>query len=315
MNAVDSRFRKNFIVASILHVALIGGIIGWESFFSDAGKPALASVELITPADILGDLPKGEGHGRGAYAPPKEPAGANEPAGPNEAMSPPDETPAPSRTPRTSAGPKSDPNEIAIPKESARKKETVEDRRKAESGKTATVATNKSASKKALTKATSTSAVAKSNGLGGEEAIRNRLARALQAEEGGTPYGDNKAPGGGSGKSNRIGSPDGSPDGEANGVGQGSPYWQYYEHVHDKMYEAWDQSGEGFQKGLVSSVMIRVARDGSITNVELLRSSGSKTMDESAVTAARKVRLLDPPPDGLVRGTTADIRIDFQVEG
>jgi hypothetical protein len=66
MNAADSRFRKNFIIASLLHVALIGGIIFWESVFSEAGRPVMASVDLYTPADILGDLPKGTGHGRGA---------------------------------------------------------------------------------------------------------------------------------------------------------------------------------------------------------------------------------------------------------
>jgi hypothetical protein len=38
-------------------------------------------------------------------------------------------------------------------------------------------------------------------------------------------------------------------------------------------------------------------------------------MDESVLTAARKVPRLDPPPDNLVRGTAANITVDFQVEG
>ena len=117
MSAVDTRFRRNFVIASGLHVAVIGGVLLWESFFSEGSKSVLASVQLVTPADLFGELPKGNGHGRGAY---KAPLGADTIAGPNEAMSPTDESAAP--VPKAVSLPKADPNEIAIPKKQAAKK-------------------------------------------------------------------------------------------------------------------------------------------------------------------------------------------------
>ena len=311
MSTIEKTFRKNFVVASILHVALIGGIICWEEFLPHGPNNTAAFVELYTPADILGDLPKGPGHGRGAYAPPKEPAGADAVAGPNEAMMPADETPAPQ--PRAVSLPKSDPNEIALPKKAATKKPTPHAKAPPSNGKAATTSTKKSADNKTVNKATSMTA--NGTGTGSAEEMRNRFAKVLAAAEGGTPYGDGQAAGGGSGKSNRIGSPNGSPDGVVGGVGQGSPFWQYYQHVHDRMYEAWEQPGQVLDKKLVATVLVRVARDGTITDVALKSSSGNKLMDESALATARRVQRLEPPPDALVKDSTANITVDFQVEG
>jgi len=81
------------------------------------------------------------------------------------------------------------------------------------------------------------------------------------------------------------------------------------------MYEAWEQPGSVIDKTLVATVLIRIARDGSIASVELQRSSGNRLMDDSALAAARKVEHLEPPPDGLLKGSTANITVDFQVEG
>jgi colicin import membrane protein len=222
--------------------------------------------------------------------------------------------------PKAVPAPRSDPNDIAIPKKTTRKKETTEEKKKAESGKTAATAANaaptvpkKSATSK--TAAKTGSSAAKGSGMGSAEDIKNRFAKALAATEGGTPYGDGQTAGGGTGKSNRIGSPTGSADGVVGGVGQGSPYWQYYEHVHDKMYAAWEQPAELLQKGLTTTLRIRIAKDGSISDVELARSSGNKLLDESARAAANKVHLLEPPPEGLVKGSSAEITVDFQMEG
>ncbi len=292
-----------------MHVVLLGGIILWEGFVphNEANSP---STEVVIPAALLGDLPKGPGHGTGAYSPPKGPAGADMVAEPNhQDMAPPDETPAP----RTRASlPTSDPDEIAIP----RKKTAVS---KKTSKETATaIATAKAKSATDPKVATKTKRAGGTSSVESADDIRRRFASALKAAgdgEGGTPYGDGKVAGGGTGKNNHLGSPDGSPDGIPGGVGQGTPFWQYYQGVHDQMYEAWEQPGTALDKKLIATVMIRVARDGSITDVELQRSSGSKLMDDSALAAARKVLHLEPPPDALVKGSTADITVDFQVEG
>lgn len=319
MNTVDKAFRKNFVIALALHLTLIAGIVCWEEFLPH-GPDTAESVELITPADILGDLPAGPGHGRGAYAPPQAPAAAEPSAGASDSAVPDDETPAPQPKAATAAreAEAHDPDEIAISK-----KKTIEAQKKV--AKAAELAKAKLALKqkllaeeKAAMKARQAAAAAGASPTETAEQIRERFAKALQDSgdgKDGTPYGDGQTAGGGSGKSNRIGSPDGSPDGVAGGVGQGSPYWQYYQGVHDLMYEAWEQPGSVIDKTLVATVMIRIARDGSIASVELPRSSGNRLMDDSALAAARKVEHLEPPPDGLLKGSTANITVDFQVEG
>jgi TonB family protein len=81
------------------------------------------------------------------------------------------------------------------------------------------------------------------------------------------------------------------------------------------MYDAWSQSGSSLDKKLMTSVWLRIARDGSITDVSLKNSSGNRAMDESVLEAARKVLRLDPPPSGLIEGDTAKVSVEFQVEG
>jgi TonB family protein len=293
MSAQQKRYRRNFVIAVILHAAVMIAVIFGEHFFNAGSASAKPTVDMIIPAALLGEAPKGEGTGFGAYKPPAEPAGANNIAGPNAEMSPPDETVAPKAT-----LPKSDPNDIAIAKKNATKKPAT----KPVADAKPTIASAKSKTTAGTSKAASA------------DDIKNRFAKALQAAENGTPYGDGKKAGGGSGKG-RVGSPNGTADGEIGGVGQGSPNWKYFEHVHDVMYEAWGETAASLDRKLVATVQLRVARDGTITDVSLRIASGSKTMDESVLSAARKVQRLDPPPDSLVRGDAASITVDFQVEG
>jgi outer membrane biosynthesis protein TonB len=263
MSTIEKRFRRNFVVACIVHAALIGGIVLFEGVINSARSNAPVAVELV-PADILGDLPKGEGQGRGNYAPPPpQPAGeaAKTTVGSTEPAPPADEEPAPKA--KAPAPPVKDPNEIAIPK-----KPTPKDAKKP-------AASQKSATN-VVKAASSTKPAARSGSSGTAESaasIRQRFASALTAAEGGTSGGDNRAAGGGTGASKygRLGSPDGSPDGIAGGIGKGSPFWSYYMHVHDRMYEAWEQPGEavGFDKKLVATILLRVARDGRIDGVRL----------------------------------------------
>jgi TonB family protein len=280
-----SSFGKNLMITLAVHVALIGGLVVWEAFGSRLAKSP-SSTEILIPADILGDLPKGAGQGKGAYAPPAK-TSVQQTAGPSEAMVPGDESPAPK------------PDEISIPKPKAKPVPP-----------TKAVATTK---KPVTTDHAQKSAPTKAPSAGD---IRERFANALKAAEaGGTPYGDGKKAGGGNAKAgDRIGSPNGSPDGVIGGSGAGTAFWQYYLHVHDKMYEAWEQPGTLLDKKLVAKVLLRVARDGSIAEVSLKNSSGNKLMDESALSAARKVGLLEPPPDALVKDSFANITVDFQVE-
>ena len=298
MTAIEQRFRRNFILACIVHGTLVGGIIVFEGLISNARSNVPAEVELITPADILGDLPKGpemgRGMGRGNSAPPSSESAAEEQPAPKAVVAPPQVK---------------DPNEILIPRKTTSSKT-----------KTATATTKKIVTKTTTAvpspkKTTSTSPTVTAN------AIRQRFTHALQTAGNGTdglPGGDGRAPGGGIGESKygRLGSPEGAPDGIAGGIGKGSPFWSYYLQVKDQMYEAWQTPGQvaSFDKKLVTTVMLRVARDGRILDVRLQNSSGNKLMDDSVLAAARSVPRLEPLPDGL-GGEAADITVNFRLEG
>ena len=331
MSTIEKRFRRNFIVASLVHVAIIGTIVVFEGVFNSADSNVRTDVQLIVPADILGDQPVGPGNGRGNYtAPPPEAAAesAGAPAGPSE----PAAQPAAPAAPEVKAAPAAptevkDPNEIAIPKKSVpketKKPADVTAKKTVTTDKTADKSADKSmaTSKKTVTNAKPSAKTGATGSAGpavSADTIRKRFASALSSAEGGTAYGDNKAAGGGNGvsKYGHPGSPDGSADGIACGVGKGSQFWSYYMHVHDKMYEAWDQPGQAksLDRKLVTTLILHVARDGRIEGVRLAHPSGNKLMDDSVMTAAHSVPRLDPLPDGL-GGDFAEISVDFQLEG
>lgn len=312
MSATDKRYRRNFIIALAIHAGMIAGLIGWEYFLSDVSF-ARPSSEIIE-ADILGELPAGTGTGRGEYKAPEPPG--NPPAAAAAAAAPEqnlagDEAAAPE--PKTVALPKADPNEIAIPKKTTPKKPVVE------SKATATVAGKKPGATTPTTPVKNAKASAgTSTGTGkgsSAEDIKNRFAKALGSSANGTPYGDGKPAGGGTGKGGKIGSPNGTADGVVGGIGQGTPNWQYYQHVHDVLYEAWEQPGTALDKRLITTVALRIARDGSVTEATVKIGSGNKLMDDSVLAAVHKVPRLDPPPDALVHGAFAVIAVNFSVEG
>ena len=321
MSTIEKRFRRNFIVACIAHAALIGGIVFFEGVINTARSNAPAMVDLITPADYLGDLPKGPGMGRGNYAPPPpEPtvesatpsAGASAPASSSEEQPAPKVKAAPPET--------KDPNEIAIP----RKPSAKEPKKSTDASVKKATPSDKPADKpatavkKAVASAKSSAKTGSPTTAESASSFRQRFASALAAAEGGSSGGDNRAPGGGTGESKygRLGSPDGTAEGIAGGIGKGSPFWSYYMHVHDRMYEAWEQPGQSttLDKKMVATVLLRIARNGRIDGVRLEHSSGNKLMDDSALTAARSVPRLDPLPEGL-GGDFAEISVNFRLEG
>ncbi len=321
MSTIEKRFRRNFIVACLAHAALIGGIVFFEGALHRAQSNVPTAVELITPADILGDLPTGTGNGRGAYtAPPPEPAHQPEaaPSSPAETAVTPEQPVVPKV--RAATPEPSDPNEIAIPKKPVAKelKKPVDTTTKKAIASDQAVQKSASATKKAVATAKSSTQTGSGSGTESAASIRRRFTSALASADGGSEGGDNRPAGGGTGESKygRLGSPDGTADGIAGGVGKGSPFWSYYLHVHDVMYGAWDQPGKSadIDKKLVTTVLLRVARDGRIDGVRLAHSSGNQLMDDSALAAAHSVPKLDPLPEGL-GGDFAEISVNFRLEG
>jgi outer membrane biosynthesis protein TonB len=325
MNEGNRRFRRNFIICAISHGVMIGALVLCGAFIPRDQNSQPIMIEL-TPAAPLGDQPKGSGYGLGAYTPasgrgetvpakaPQRGSG-NGSGGPSENVLTPEEQAVPPKSAMKALAPKPapvEPGEIAVPKKGAPTK------------KTATASANSGvAAKTGNTTRTAAKPVSAKSGTGGgtgpgsANAIRQRLASALQAQEGGTPYGDNKPAGGGTGVSQygHPGSPDGAENGVAGGIGKGSPFWWYYQQVNDRMYEAWDQPVEAlnWDKRIVTTLSIRVARDGRVVAVMLKNSSGNRLMDDSVFAGANSVPRLDPLPEGL-GGEFADILVNFRLK-
>lgn len=105
----------------------------------------------------------------------------------------------------------------------------------------------------------------------------------------------------------------GSGVGGTGGGGTPLPYAWYYNQVKSAMYEAWQQPSSLIgAKGLVTSVEIRVQRDGQVTAKKIVAPSGNTQMDESVLRALEAVSRLPELPAGL-GGLYKDITIDFEL--
>lgn len=324
MSALEKRYRRNFVVAVVLHVVLVVVVVIIDKIGPFGNQ---TSQTEIFEAAILGDLPVGDGYGLGKHReaePVRGPAAKAEvkapvksaptpPSGPTAPSDPIDESKPADKVSNT----KIDPDAVTIQQKNRNKKPVVEPKKPATETKSAGVkptAQNSNSNSKTKTVVNNKSATTgASNGASAED-IKKRLGAAFGNSSGGNVRGDDKTAGGGTGKG-KLGYPDGKDTGVLGGTGQGSKYADYYRHIHDVMYDAWSQSGAGLDKKLLTTVMLRIGRDGSVMDVSLAGSSGSKAMDESVLNAARKVPRLDPPPSGLVNGDVAKVSVEFQVEG
>jgi TonB family protein len=85
--------------------------------------------------------------------------------------------------------------------------------------------------------------------------------------------------------------------------------------IHDRFYSQWQQptSVVSSDQKFVTTVAIRIQKDGSISTVSLANSSGNVIMDESVMAAAQRVTQIDPLPAGL-GGDYYDVKINFELE-
>jgi outer membrane biosynthesis protein TonB len=85
--------------------------------------------------------------------------------------------------------------------------------------------------------------------------------------------------------------------------------------VRKTMYAAWDQPSElSGSAGLMTEATIRVHRNGTISQKEITRPSGNRTMDESVRKALAGVNRLKKLPPGF-GGAYKDIAIEFELTG
>ncbi len=100
--------------------------------------------------------------------------------------------------------------------------------------------------------------------------------------------------------------------GTAAGSGPSHDFAWYYNLIFQAMYGAWAPPF-GLEEGLHTQVLIRVEKNGVISKVSLASSSGNKSMDDSALAAANRVKKLPPLPDGL-GDSFAEITVHFKVQ-
>jgi TonB family protein len=85
--------------------------------------------------------------------------------------------------------------------------------------------------------------------------------------------------------------------------------------LRERFTNRWNQPMSVVRTGkdLITTIKIRINKDGAITSRELVNSSGSSVVDESVMEAARKVIAVDPLPTGL-GGEFYEVKIDFKLD-
>jgi len=97
------------------------------------------------------------------------------------------------------------------------------------------------------------------------------------------------------------------------GGGTYHPYALYLSQIRAIMYEAWQQPSSLIGKrGLITTVEIRVQRDGQITAKKISRPAGNALMDDSVGRAIESVTKVPELPPGF-GGLYKDITIDFEL--
>lgn len=115
---------------------------------------------------------------------------------------------------------------------------------------------------------------------------------------------------------NGAGSGNGKGPGKTgNGSGTSEFGW-YFSMIHDRFHSRWDQPTTLARGGqdIVTTLKIRISKDGAIQSREIVHSSGDNTMDQSVMTAAERVLEIDPLPAGLGNGEFFEINIAFKLD-
>ena len=102
--------------------------------------------------------------------------------------------------------------------------------------------------------------------------------------------------------------------GGGGGSGTNEFAW-YYEMLDDRFTSRWEQplSIVRSTQAFVTTLKIRIAKDGTIQLREIANSSGNPLMDESVLAAAKKVESVEPLPAGL-GGDTYEVNIQFKLD-
>lgn len=283
---MSSPFRKNLLWSFVAHLGLLLAV-GLAVAFAPVRKPP----ETVQWMDLASDL------GAPPPAPSPAPAEPSSPPEPPPAPSPPEPEP-PTPQPEPPAPPPPPAPDVIAPKPPPKKnlpkpKATERSARPRVILQTNRVVriTRSSSAAASRAPAAKTSRSVSAGASYDPKAFARRLLSRIEGSEGlVTAKG-----GGGMGRS-----------------GQPNPFAGYFQKVFQEMYAAWTPP-LGLDNGLVARVLIRVEKSGAITKVSLVASSGNRTMDDSALAAANRVKKLPPPPEDL-GSPFAEIIVHFKIQ-
>jgi protein TonB len=330
-------FRRNFIFSTILHVGMIGSVLLLAAFApKNPERPVW--IELGSGGEPGGGGGGDDKEAGGAPAPgpdaepapPPPPAAAAQPEV-KEPVAPkhePEPKPEPVKPPETK---KPDIKRAELPTDLPKKVErkviekpkpepkVVAQPKKAEPGKIERSTKLVTRPKQGATTSTTQGVVGGIKGGTGRTvgssgrnfnagAFRSKVLGMVGGGVGtGTGTGRGKSgPGFGTGIGRGIGP----------GTGTGglpSEFGWYYAMIKMAMDEAWQQPSQ-LPGRLTCVVTIRIQRDGTISHAWFGRRSGDDVMDESALSAAKNVRRIAPPPQGLCNGQYVDVPVEFELK-
>lgn len=84
--------------------------------------------------------------------------------------------------------------------------------------------------------------------------------------------------------------------------------------VYDRFFSRWEQPTSIIrsEEKIATTIKIRIEKDGRISNVTLVKSSGNVVMDDSVMEAARHVTQIEPLP-AAIHDKFYDIPIEFEL--
>ncbi len=306
----QSAFRRNLLIVAALHVAFISAVWLLSQY---PGKKKPDQVLWLESGSVGGGK---TGAGEPEPAPPDASRPEPEPPAPvPEKMElvqpPPVAPPAPSEIVTPQARPAPTPPPTATPKPTTPKPTTP----KSETPKPTTPKATPKETPKSTPKSKATpnadaspkpksSPAEKPKGTPGTKKT-DGAATAASARTSAEKAGGN-GPGTGNGKGTGK---------TGNGTGEPQFGW-YFSMLHDRFHNRWEQPTSIVRAGadFVTTLKIRIAKDGMISAREIVNSSGNPVMDESVLAAAKKVEQIDPLPAGLGDGEFFEIKVNFKLD-
>ncbi len=85
--------------------------------------------------------------------------------------------------------------------------------------------------------------------------------------------------------------------------------------IHDRFRGQWNQPTSVIENRsqFVTTVRIRIERDGRVSSARIIRASGNPVMDQSVQEAITRVQRIQALPDGLGQGAY-EININFELD-